>query len=130
MSLAKKKLIRNNPELIYSNANGGKREDLNNKYFRSNWEANYARILNEQSVFWEYEAHTFDLSDGTSYTPDFKLSEKKFVEVKGWWDDDSKHKIELFLKEYPDYELDLIGESEYYSLRSLFKHKITEWEGK
>ena len=43
---------------------------------------------------------------------------------------DSKQKIEMFLNEYPDYELDLIGETEYYSLRNLFKHKIPKWEGK
>lgn len=125
-----KNLLHEHPELVYSNANGGKREDLNNQYFRSNWEANYARILNEQNINWIYEPQTFDLSNGTTYTPDFKIGEKKFVEIKGWYDQDSKQKIELFLKEYPDHELDLIGESEYYSLRNLFKHKIPTWEGK
>lgn len=130
MSQARKKLFREHPELIYSNANSGKRKDLNDQYFRSNWEANYARILNEQNIKWEYESQTFDLSNGTSYTPDFKIGDKKFVELKGWFDNDSKQKIELFLKEYPDYELDLIGETEYYSLRNLFKHKIPNWEGK
>lgn len=130
MSIARQKLLKEHPELIYSNANGGKREDLNNQYFRSNWEANYARILNEQNIVWQYESETFQLSNGTSYTPDFKINDNKFVELKGWYDNDSKQKIELFLKEYPQYELDLIGETEYYSLRNLFKHKIPKWEGK
>jgi hypothetical protein len=130
MSERMKKLLHDNPEKVYSNANGGKRIDLNNQYFRSNWEANYARILNEQNISWQYEPETFDLSDGTTYTPDFKIGDNKFVEIKGWYDKDSRQKISLFLKEYPQYELDLIGESEYYSLRSLFKDKITEWEGK
>lgn len=130
MSIARKKLLNDHPELIYSNANGGKREDLGNKYFRSNWEANYARILNEQKIEWFYESQTFDLSNGTTYTPDFKIGENKFVELKGWYDNDSKQKIQLFLEEYPQYELDLIGEKEYYSLRNLFKHKIPNWEGK
>jgi hypothetical protein len=130
MSLARQKLLKEHPELIYSNANGGKREDLNGQYFRSNWEANYARILNEQKIAWKYEPETFQLSNGTSYTPDFKIDENKFIELKGWYDNDSKQKIELFLKEYPQYELDLIGETEYYSLRNLFKHKIPKWEGR
>lgn len=130
MSEKMKKLLHDHPNKIYSSANSGKRKDLNDQYFRSNWEANYARILNEQNIKWEYEPQTFDLSNGTSYTPDFKIDEKKFVELKGWLDNDSKQKIELFLKEYPDYELDLIGETEYYSLRNLFKHKIPNWEGK
>jgi hypothetical protein len=130
MSLSRKKLLQEHPELIYSNANGGRRKDLNNQYFRSNWEANYARILNEQKISWEYESHTFQLSNGMSYTPDFKIGEKKFVELKGWYDNDSKQKIEKFLNEYPDYELDLIEETQYYSLRNLFKNKIPNWEGK
>lgn len=130
MSQARKKLIHKHPELIYSNANGGKRVDLNNQYFRSNWEANYARILNEQKISWEYEKYTFDLSNGTTYTPDFKIGENKYVELKGWYDNDSRQKIELFLKEYPHLELDLIGETEYYSLRNVFKSKIPNWEGK
>lgn len=130
MSIARKKIIAEHPELIYSNANGGKRADLNNQYFRSNWEANYARILNEQKIDWSYESETFDLSNGTSYTPDFKIGDKNFAELKGWYDNDSKQKIELFLKEYPQCELDLIGETEYYTLRNLFKHKIPNWEGK
>lgn len=130
MSLSRKKLIQENPSLIYSSANGGRREDLNNFYFRSNWEANYARILNSLQIEWEYEKHSFLLSNGTHYTPDFKIGENKFVELKGWFDSDSKNKIELFIKEYPQYELDLIDEEKYYTLRNLFKHKISNWEGK
>lgn len=130
MSLSRKKLLQENPSLIYSNANGGKREDLNNLYFRSNWEANYARILNDLKIDWEYEKHSFLLSNGTHYTPDFKISDNKFVELKGWFDNDSKLKIELFIREYPQYELDLIDEEKYRTLRNLFKHKISNWEGK
>jgi hypothetical protein len=130
MSLSRKKLLQENPSLIYSSANGGKRKDLNDFYFRSNWEANYARILNELKIDWEYEKHSFLLSNGTHYTPDFKISDNKFVELKGWFDDDSKVKIELFIKEYPQYELDLIDEEKYYTLRNLFKHKISNWEGR
>lgn len=125
-----KKLLHDHPEKIYSNANGGRRKDLNNQYFRSNWEANYARILNEQKIEWKYEPETFQLSTGLTYTPDFKIGENKYVELKGWYDNDSKQKIELFLKEYPHLELDLIGETEYYSLRNVFKPIISNWEGK
>lgn len=130
MSLSRSKILKENPSLIYSNSNGGIRKDLGSCYFRSNWEANYARILNMLSIEWEYEKHSFPLSDGSTYTPDFKIDEKKFVELKGWLDEKSKKKIKLFLEEYPQYELDLIDEHKYYSLRNLFKHKIDKWEGK
>jgi len=130
MSLTRAKMLKENPSLIYSNSNGGIREDLNSQYFRSNWEANYARILNMLSIEWEYEKYSFSLSDGSTYTPDFKIGEKEFVELKGWLDEKSKKKIKLFLEEYPQYDLDLIDEHKYYSLRNLFKHKIEKWEGK
>jgi hypothetical protein len=125
-----KQLIKDNPSAIYSRTNGGIREDLGNVYFRSNWEANYARILNEMNISWEFEKHTFDLSNGMTYTPDFKISDTKFVEIKGIMDETSKEKIHLFLLEYPQYELDLIDEEKYRTLRNLFKHKISNWEGK
>ena len=66
----------------YSRCRGGKRLDLNSKYFRSSWEANYARYLNflikhNQLYKWEYEADTFvfeAIKRGTrSYIPDFKI---------------------------------------------------------
>src|SRR5262245_10205744 len=43
----------------YSRATGGRRPDLDDRYFRSSWEANYARYLNllvkqGQIVSWEY----------------------------------------------------------------------------
>jgi len=129
MSESRKRLFATHPDRVYTNANGGKRTDLNNIYFRSNWEANYARILNNLQIDWQYEASSFLLSNGKYYIPDFKLSENKYVELKGWWDNDSKEKIKLFLAEYPSVELEIINEDSYKSLRNLFKTKIN-WEGK
>lgn len=60
------------------------REDLG-CYFRSRWEANFARILNYIGVKWEYEPKKFRLSDGTYYTPDFHiLPNGVWFEIKGY----------------------------------------------
>ena len=86
---------------------GGKRKDLESDYFRSKWEANYARYLNQMEINWEYESKTFwfeDIRSGTtSYTPDFYLPDSgRWFEVKGQWDSKSKTKLRRFKKYHPD----------------------------
>lgn len=84
----------------------GKREDLNSIYFRSSWEANYARILNLQNIEWQYEPRTFNFTGYTrgaiSYTPDFYVQNNKWIEVKGHLDSKSRTKILRFKKQYPE----------------------------
>lgn len=125
----------------YSRGNQGKREDLNNMYFRSTWEANYARYLNflkskGQVYKWEYEPDTFwfeKIKRGVrSYLPDFKVWEKKdsipyYIEVKGWMDDKSKTKLKRMTKYYPNVRVVVFGEKEYKELK---KHRaiIPNWE--
>lgn len=95
----------------------GIREDLGNIFFRSSWEANYARFLNFKQEKWQYEYKTFELKDGRTYTPDFYLeNEDVFVEVKGFWRDDAKEKFELFKLEYSEVKIKLIQEKEYKKL--------------
>jgi hypothetical protein len=73
---------------------------------RSNWEASYADWLNQNNINWEYEPKTFELHDGSAYTPDFFLPDKKqYVEVKGWLHETHKAKIDKFRETYPDLDL-------------------------
>ena len=49
---------------VHTRAAGGRREDLGETWFRSSWEANYARYLNLLARMkiverWEYEPETF-----------------------------------------------------------------------
>lgn len=87
----------------------GKREDLN-KFFRSSYEANFARILNHLKWSWEFETQVFffqGVKRGTvSYLPDFKvyLPDGKYiwVETKGYLDKKGKTALVRFRKFYPD----------------------------
>jgi hypothetical protein len=121
--------MKEHPELIRSKCNGGKRQDLQEQYFRSNWEANFARILNYLGIKWSFEKESFRLSTGKHYIPDFHIGNNCFIEIKGWWDNDSKEKIELFRKEYSNFSLEIISLEEYKFLRFLFKELIN-WEGR
>jgi len=109
--------------------NGGYREDLE-KYFRSSWEANFARCLNYLGIQWLYELSVFVLEIAgreTTYRPDFYLPKMKlYVEIKGYWVTDlSKKKFESFAESHP---ILLIELEEYQILTEKFAHKIKNWE--
>ena len=120
---------------------GSKRKDLN-RYFRSTWEANYARILNYNNVEWEYETKHFSLLDDGEivavYTPDFWID--KWIEIKGHADaadtwtcncsrcDRDKLKMMLFAEQYPDEKIEMIGKKEYRELCSKYGAVVPNWE--
>lgn len=126
VSEASKKRLRS--ENQYSHCKKGKRTDLGDIFFRSAWEANYARILNYLGIIWQYEPETFQISEIETYTPDFKLTDGTFIEIKGWWTETSKRKIELFKQKYPDIKLQIIGKMEYKILSKQYCHNIKHWE--
>lgn len=115
---------------------GGKR-----KYFRSLWEANYARYLeflkqHNEIKEWEHEPDTFwfkNIKRGCrSYLPDFKITNNngsiEYHEVKGWYDDRSKTKIKRMAKYYPEVKLIVIFGKQYQSIAKQMKNIIKDWE--
>ena len=124
----------------YSRAKGGVRPDIGPMYFRSKWEANYARYLMWLQARgdidgWEYEPQTFwfeAIKRGVrSYKPDFLVKEKGteyFVEVKGWLDPKSKTKLARMKRYYPTVKVKLFGERDYASLRGKLSRVIPGWE--
>lgn len=133
--------IKRDPKTMYSRGSAGYRDDLGEIYFRSKWEANYARYLNllkeRGEIFqWEYEPDTFwfeQIKRGVrSYKPDFKVWDKEgsdpyYIEIKGYMDQKSKTKISRMAKYYPNVKLILVDAKSYYSLRSI-AHIIPKWE--
>lgn len=125
----------------YSRCAAGRREDIGNRYFRSAWEANYARYLNllvRQKVVasWDYECHTFTFDRykrGTrSYTPDFKVTfpdgHHEWHEVKGWMDDASRVRLERMAKFYPEETVKVIGADWFRGANRNVAHVIPGWE--
>lgn len=99
--------LRRNQQMPFGTIQGGKRPDLDYGYFRSKWEANFARYLTftETKFIYEHKTYWFDgIKSGTvNYTPDFYLlDEDEIVEVKGQWDSKSKTKLRRFKKYFPD----------------------------
>lgn len=127
--------------MIHNNKQG-KREDLGDIFFRSAWEANYARYLTmlKKGDFiydWAFEADEFwfhEVKRGTrSYLPDFKIWDNEhsvpyYVEVKGWMDSVSKTKLKRMAKYYPEIRVDLFGRKEYVELKFKLSQVIPYWE--
>jgi len=136
----------------YRFTNTNARQDLGGVIMRSNWEANFARVLELHSIKYEFEPETFffPVKTGTkAYIPDFYIpSTDTWIEVKGYLDDKSRIKIKRFRKYNPEKNLVLvvskyskdaklamekydIKQAIYYEdLRDTYKSRILTWEGK
>jgi len=110
-------------------------------YFRSRWEANYARYLEwlrlrGQIAKWEHEPETFwflKILRGTrSYLPDFRVTENSGIqiyhEVKGWMDDRSRVKLQRMAKYHPHIRLTVIESKTYKSIEKTMKPMLPDWE--
>ena len=119
---------------------GGKRLDLGNRYFRSMWEANYARYLNwlldlGEVREWQYESIEFEfpVKRGTRfYKPDFwvtwKEGKSEYVEIKGWMDGKSKTQLARMAKYHPAVKVRVIGPKEYLHLKRQVSRLVPNWE--
>jgi predicted nuclease of restriction endonuclease-like RecB superfamily len=67
--------------------------------FKSSYELAYAGYLDSKGVSWEYEP-IYELSNGTSILPDFKLQDGSIVEIKGYFRPDAKVKWDIFCSEH------------------------------
>jgi hypothetical protein len=126
----------------YSRCKRGVREDIGGMFFRSKWEANYARYLNwmrgRGEIFkWEYEPDTFwfeAIKRGVrSYTPDFKIwdtesSTPRYIELKGYMDPKSLTKLKRMRIYHPAIRIDVFDEPCYKSLRKQMSSLIAGWE--
>lgn len=126
----------------YSRGRGGKRADLGNRYFRSAWEANYARLLDLQIkhgaiASWDFECHTFEfvgIKRGSRlYVPDFKVTfhdgHHEWHEVKGWMDQKSKTKLKRMAKYFPSEKIVVVDSKSFKAFkRQGFDRMIPTWE--
>jgi hypothetical protein len=114
---------------------GGKRN-----YYRSRWEANYARYLEwlksrGEIVDWQHEPETFwfdAIKRGVrSYLPDFRVWEKDgstpLHEVKGWMDARSKTTLKRMAKYHPSETIILIRERAYNDIARKIGPMIQDW---
>lgn len=129
---------RNSPS--HSSGKGGRRADLGNRYFRSRWEANWARYLNwlqkhKNITGWDFEPDTFEFPvkrGARFYTPDFKLTYPDgtvlYHEVKGWMDPKSATKLKRMRIHHPKVKIKVIDKKEYQRIGNLIGRGLPGWE--
>lgn len=111
------------------------------RFYRSAWEANYARYLemkrlNGEIASWCHEPETFwfpEVKSGVrTYLPDFLVTENdgsvSYHEVKGWMDERSQKTIGQFREFYPQNRLIVIDGTGYRKIASEFSCEIEGWE--
>lgn len=110
-------------------------------YFRSRWEANYARYLewlkqHGEIVDWNHEPETFwfdKIKRGVrSYLPDFRVFENdgssNLHEVKGWMDSRSKTTLARMGRYHPQETIIVIRERDYNAIARKVSPLIPDWE--
>lgn len=115
---------------------GGKRN-----YYRSSWEANYARYLEWLKVKgeiteWQHEPEVFwfeAIKRGVrSYKPDFRVWENGgfscLHEVKGWMDARSKTCLSRMKKYHPTEKIVLIDSKHYAAIKLKMSRIVEGWE--
>lgn len=131
-------------ENVFTRVKGGRRSDLDNKFFRSAWEANYARYLNLLMTLgavesWEFEPETFwfeGIRRGTlSYKPDFRVFYRgdpvpEYVEIKGWIMPKDRTKWRRMKKYHPTIKLVIVNAKQYYAIQRKWASSIPNWERK
>lgn len=137
----------------YKNTRSGYRKDLGLN-LRSNWEANFARILTAYQIKFDFEPTTFSfpVKRGTKgYIPDFYIqNSSEWVEIKGYLDDKSKIKLKRFKRYYEEdfnrltfiiskysnaaksfaAELEIPTVLFYEDLKATYADKLPIWEGR
>lgn len=111
------------------------------KYYRSIWEANYARYLQFQKengliADWLHEPTTFwfeDIKRGCrSYLPDFKVilddGSHHWIEVKGFMDAKSKTKLKRLEKYYPNEKISVVDSKWFSTNAKKIRGLIKDWE--
>jgi hypothetical protein len=126
---------------VYSRAKRGRRSDLGDIFFRSAWEANYARFLVWQQAQglirkWEHEPETFwfeKIKRGVrSYLPDFRVTaidgSVYYVEIKGWMDAKSRTKLARMARYHPSVDLRIVDAKAYREIERKLSPAIPHWE--
>lgn len=78
---------------------------------RSSYENEVGLILKRAGIPYDYEGKVYKF-DGTSYRPDFPITDRLIVEAKGYFTDWQREKYKKFREAYPEITLIIVGGAE------------------
>ena len=95
--------------------------------FRSKLEKSVADLLEGLGISYEYETEKLSYIIEHNYTPDFKLPNYKYLEVKGYWDAEDRRKILAVKRDNPDIDLRMVFQSPYNTISKRSKTTYAKW---
>ena len=112
-----------------SYGNSGYRKDLGH-FVRSNWEADFSRILKLRGKEYKYEPKAFPfIFEGrwTTYRPDFLVGRTYYEVKRGFIKKERERKLYAFMKAYPKVKLKIVDAPVMAEFALKYKNLI-EWE--
>ena len=100
------------------------------KHFKSGLEKDFAELLVKHGVSAEYEATRFEFVRVGHYTPDWKVSDKLYIETKGYFSPRNRGDLLSFREQHPDVEIFLVFSKPHNKLTSKSKTTYAAWADK
>ena len=102
----------------------------NNRPYKSGLEKQFAKLAALAKLDFEYEADTFSYIIPSHYTPDFKISQTRFIETKGYLSPSNRARLIAFKKQYPNIEICLLFGNWDNKLNARSKTTYRQWANK
>ena len=95
--------------------------------FRSGLEEKVADLMIDLGVKYEYESTQVPYQIMHSYTPDFLLPNGIFLEVKGYWDAESRRKMKAVKLQNPELDIRMVFQAPYNKISKKSKTTYAQW---
>ena len=95
--------------------------------YKSIFEKNIAEHLLARKLKVEYEADKFDYVRPSSYTPDWKIRDKLYIESKGYFAPSDRRNLLAFKSQHPEIEILLLFANSGNRLHKKSKTTYAEW---
>jgi len=95
--------------------------------FRSQLEEKVSDLLCELGINYEYESTKVPYQIQHNYTPDFLLPNGVYLEVKGYFDNDSRRKMKAVKLQNPDLDIRMVFQSPFNKLNKRSKTTYAKW---
>lgn len=97
------------------------------KRFKSLLERDFAKLLKKQKVQFKYEEDRIPFVRQSSYTPDWKIGEKTYLETKGEFTSSQRSNLLSFLEQHPDIKIIMVFAQAKNKLNKKSKMTYAEW---
>ncbi len=95
--------------------------------YKSRFEAKIADYFKARKLKVEYEADSFPYTRPSSYTPDWKIGRRLYIESKGYFAPSDRAKLKAFKAQYPEIEILLLFANSGNRLNRKSKMTYGEW---